>query len=113
MRAAPTTMDLRLAPSAELGVARLLDWPGGAGHEPAAGADLVRAAGADPAESTAGDETGALVESGAGPFVNRTTGQMTRPCVAEFAFVGCESVVGWDGRPCGRGSGHDQGSRPA
>ena len=67
MRAAPTTMDLRLAPSAELGVARLLDWPGGAGHEPAAGADLVRAAGADPAESTAGDGIVALVESGAGP----------------------------------------------
>ena len=106
-------MDLWLARYAEPGVAGLLDRPRGAGHEQVPGADPVPAAGAVAAESTAGDGIVALVESELARYVSRTTGQMTRLRVTEFAFVSRQPVVGWDGRTCGRRPGRGRGSSPA
>jgi len=106
-------VDLWLARYAELGVAGLPDRPRGAGHEqvPARIRSRVLAL----SRQSPALETGLSHWSSRelARYVSRTTGQMTRLRVTEFAFVGRQPVVGWDGRSCGRRPGRGRGSSPA
>jgi|GEM_PF-1604491 len=113
MKAVRTTVDLWLARYAELGVAGLLDRSRGAGHEqvpPRIRSRLLALSRQSPPVETGLSHWSSRELA---RYVSRTTGQMTRLRVTEFAFVGRQPVVGWDGRPCGRRPGRGRESKPS
>jgi hypothetical protein len=91
-------VDLWLARYAELGVAGLLDHPRGAGHEQVPARIRSRLLALSRQSPPVDSGLSHWSSRELARYVSRTTGQMTRLRVTEFAFVGRQPVVGWDGR---------------